>query len=141
MKNFQRFAGVLLALFVFAASAFAQGSTGRLVGTVTDPGGAIVPGATVTVKDAQTGRERTITASSEGTFSVPQLEFGTYTVTITAQGFSTFTATDLKIDAGRDYTLNATLQVGNVKENVTVVAGETMGLLIGPGGVLPLQVY
>jgi len=123
MKNFQRFAGVLLALFVFAASAFAQGSTGRLVGTVTDPGGAIVPGATVTVKDAQTGRERTITASSEGTFSVPQLEFGTYTVTITAQGFSTFTATDLKIDAGRDYTLNATLQVGNVKENVTVVAG------------------
>src|SRR5947209_8589508 len=123
MKNFQRFAGVLLALFVFAASAFAQGSTGRLVGTVTDPGGAIVPGATVTVKDAQTGRERTITASSEGTFSVPQLESGTYTVTITAQGFSTFTATDLKIDAGRDYTLNATLQVGNVKENVTVVAG------------------
>lgn len=123
MKSFRKFAGVVLALFAFAAPAFTQSTAGRLIGTVTDPGGAAVPNATVTVKDNQTGRERTVTASGEGTFTVPQLEFGTYTVAITAQGYNTFTATELKIDTGRDYTLNATLQVGGVQENVTVVAG------------------
>jgi hypothetical protein len=54
---------------------------------------------------------------------VPQLDFGTYTVTITATGFKTFSTTDLKIDAGREYTLNPTLEVGGVEEVVTVQAG------------------
>lgn len=123
MRNFQKFTGVVLALVVFAASAFAQGSTGRLLGTVTDPSGAVIPGATLTIKDNQTGRERTVTASGEGSFDVSQLEFGTYTVTVTAQGFSTFTATELKIDANREYTLSPTLQTGGVAESVTVIAG------------------
>jgi hypothetical protein len=123
MKTFRFILTVALALLVFAPAAFSQGSTGRLVGTVTDPGGSVVPGATVTAKDNQTGREQTVTASGEGAFNFPQLAFGTYTVSVTATGYSTFTATDVKIDAGRDNTLNIAMAVGGVKENVTVVAG------------------
>ncbi|HJQ31555.1 MAG TPA: TonB-dependent receptor [Pyrinomonadaceae bacterium] len=123
MTSIRKFTGIALALLVFALTAFAQTSAGRLVGTVTDPGGAVIPNATVTAKDNQTGRERTVQASSEGAYEMAQLEAGTYTVTITAQGFKTFSATQLKIDVGRDYTLNATLEAGNVNETVTVTAG------------------
>ena len=114
MKNFRFILTVVLALFVFVPAAFSQGSTGRLIGTVTDPGGAVVPGATVTVKDTQTGREQTATASDEGAFAFNQLSFGIYTVTVTADGYSTFTATDVKVDTNRDNTLNVAMSVGSL---------------------------
>jgi hypothetical protein len=117
----RKFTLAVVALCLFAASAFAQGTQGRLVGTVMGPDG-VIAGATVTAKDNQTGKEVVVQASGDGSFSIP-LEVGTYTVTITAQGFKTFSSTGLKIDAGRDYTLNATLPVGDIKETVTVVAG------------------
>jgi hypothetical protein len=124
LKEFRmmRFTLAVLMLCLFTASAFAQGSTGRLVGSVAGPDGNIA-GASITVKDTQTGKEQTVQASDDGTFSVQQLEAGVYTVTVTAQGFKTFTSTNLKIDAGRDYTLNATLEVGNISETVEVIAG------------------
>ncbi len=112
---------IIIAVLSFAVSALAQ-TTGRLTGTVSGPDG-VIPGATVVVKDNQTGREITVQASGDGSFTVPQLEFGTYTVTITTTGFKTFTTTDLKIDAGREYTLNPTLEVGGIEEVVTVQAG------------------
>ncbi|HZH30942.1 MAG TPA: TonB-dependent receptor [Pyrinomonadaceae bacterium] len=111
-----------LALCMFSALAVAQGNFGRLVGTVAGPDGNI-PGATITVKDNQTGKEQTAQASDDGSFTIPQLEVGTYTVTVTAQGFKTFNTSNLKIDVGRDYTLNPTLEVGNVSETVEVIAG------------------
>ena len=123
MKNFRFILTVALALLVFAPSAFSQGSTGRLVGTVTDQAGAVVPGATVTIKDSQTGREQSVTASGEGAFTFTTLDVGTYTVTVTATGYSTFTATGMKVDSNRDNTLNVAMTVGGVKENVTIVAG------------------
>jgi len=123
MRSLKKATVVALALFVLASAAVAQTTTGRLLGTVTDPGGAVVPGATITVRDNQTGQERSVTSSDQGSYEVSQLQFGTYTVTITGPGFKTFSATELKIDAGREYTLNATLEAGNVNETVTVVAG------------------
>jgi hypothetical protein len=118
----KKFTLAVLTLCLFAASAFAQGTQGRLVGTVSGPDG-YIPGATITAKDNQTGKEYKAQSSDDGTFSIAQLDVGTYTVTTTAQGFKTFTTLALKIDAGRDYTLNATLEVGNISESVTVVGG------------------
>ncbi len=118
----KRFMLATLALCVFSALAVAQGTNGRLVGTVAGPDGNI-PGATVTARDNQTGKEQTAQASEDGSFSIAQLEAGTYTVTVTAQGFKTFSTSNLKIDVGRDYTLNATLEVGNISETVEVIAG------------------
>lgn len=118
----KRFVAALMAACLLAVSAFAQSSTGRLIGTISTPDG-VLPGATLVVKNNQTEKEQTITTNDDGTFSLPQLEVGTYTVTITATGFKTYVATDLKIDVGREYSLNPTLEVGGVTETVTVTAG------------------
>lgn len=119
----KRFTLSLLALSLFALAALAQTSnTGSIVGTVSGPDG-VIPGATVTVTDNQTKKQRTIVTNGEGGFTVSQLDFGTYTLTVTAPGFKTYTAPDVKIDNGREYALNATLEVGAIQEIVTVTAG------------------
>lgn len=118
----KKISSLALALFLSTIAVLAQDTTGRIVGTVSAPDGA-VPGATVLITDNQTGKQQTITTSDDGAFTVPQLEFGTYTVRITAQGFKTFTATDVKIDAGREYPLNAQLEIGEITQEVTVTAG------------------
>ncbi|HEY1404158.1 MAG TPA: carboxypeptidase-like regulatory domain-containing protein, partial [Pyrinomonadaceae bacterium] len=112
----------ILAICLLAVTATAQSNTGRLVGTVSDPSG-VVPGASVVVRDNLSGREKTIVSSDDGSFTVEQLDPGTYTVTITAAGHKTFSAPDVKIDIGREYSLNPTLEVGNISETVEVTAG------------------
>lgn len=119
----RRFVFTSLTLCLFAVAALAQTSnTGTLVGTVSGPDG-VIPGASVTVTDNQTQKERTVLTNGEGGFGLSQLEFGSYTVKVTSKGFKTYTATDLKIDAGREYSLNATLEIGSLSETVTVIAG------------------
>jgi hypothetical protein len=111
-----------LFILFFSVIALTQSHTGRLVGTVAGPDG-LIPGASVVVVDNKTGLERTVTTGDEGTFAIPQLEFGTYTVKVTAPGFMSYNATDLKIDVGREYSLNVKLEIGNITETVTVTAG------------------
>ena len=123
MKKILVFAlSIMVALGSFSIPALAQASSGSLVGTVSSADGVVV-GATVVVTDNQTGKERKTITSDEGTFSVPQLDFGAYTLKVTAQGFKSFTATDVKIDVGQQYSLNVVLEVGAITENVTVSAG------------------
>jgi hypothetical protein len=118
----KRLCFTVLALCLFAVTALAQTNQGNLSGTVSDPSG-IIQGATVVVTDDKTGKEKTVVTNDAGGFSLSQLDVGLYTVKITSPGHKTFTATALKIDVGVTYTLNATLEVGNISENVTVVAG------------------
>jgi len=114
---------LVLALFVMSGSfAYAQLTSSALVGTVAGPDG-LVPGATVVVRDNKTGNEVTTVTNKEGSYRVPNLEVGTYTVTITAPGFKTFSAQEVKIDISKDYSLAARLDVGGVEETVTVTAG------------------
>lgn len=110
------------ALLLLVATALAQNPTGRLIGTVSDPSG-VVPGATVVIRDNNTGKERTVVGSDDGTFGVPQLEAGVYSVRISAPGHKTFTANEVKIDVGREYSMNPTLEVGDINETITVTAG------------------
>ncbi|HEY9432944.1 MAG TPA: TonB-dependent receptor [Blastocatellia bacterium] len=109
-------------LCVSLASAVAQTSTGRLVGTVTSSDG-VMAGANVIITDDKTGKERSIVTAGDGTFTVAQLEVGTYTVKVAVNGFKTFTVTSVKIDIGREYSLAVALEVGQVAEAVTVTAG------------------
>jgi hypothetical protein len=118
----RRVTSVMLMLMMSAIFSFAQTTTGRLAGTVSGPDG-VLPNATVVARDTKTGKEFTVVTGEDGAFLFPQLEFGDYTVTITAQGFKTFVASNVKIDVGRDYSLNPTLEIGSLTENVTVVAG------------------
>ena len=112
----------LLLCLVGISGVFAQSATGRLVGTVSGPDG-VIPSANIVVTDNQTKQARNATSNGEGAFTFPQLEVGTYTVTITAPGFKTFTANDLKIDVGKEYALNPILEVGGIQESVTITAG------------------
>ncbi|MGD9590393.1 MAG: TonB-dependent receptor [Pyrinomonadaceae bacterium] len=113
---------IILLVSVFAAAAMAQTTTGRLAGTVSGPDG-LLPNATVVVRDNKTGKEVTATTTESGAYLFTQLEFGAYTVTITATGFKTLVANDVKIDVGREYSLNSTMELGSLEESVTVTAG------------------
>lgn len=118
-----KFAFTLLTVVLLVGTVLGQVSSGTLVGTVVDQNGGAVAGATVEVTDNATNKVRTVQATTDGTFTVPQLDVGTYTVKVTAQGFKAYTATELKIDVGKTYSLAVTLEPGGVNENVTVVAG------------------
>jgi Carboxypeptidase regulatory-like domain len=111
-----------LVLFLFTISALGQANTGRLVGIVTS-GDGVISGASVVVTDKQTNRQRTITTGSDGTFLIPQLDVGLYTIKVSATGFKTYTASDLKINVGQEHSVDIKLEVGNIEENVTVTAG------------------
>jgi hypothetical protein len=82
--RFLLFGALLGALVLFAASpvAFAQGSNGTIRGVVKDPAEAIIPGATVTLIDAQRGDERKATTSDSGTYVFPSVEPGAYTLRV-----------------------------------------------------------
>ncbi|MEZ5345365.1 MAG: carboxypeptidase-like regulatory domain-containing protein [Pyrinomonadaceae bacterium] len=112
----------IMFIICFISAASAQTTTGSLSGTVSSPDG-VLPGATITVLDTKTGKSLTATAGDDGTFLFSQLEFGTYTVTISGEGFKKYVANNVKIDVGRTYTLNPTLELGGIQEVVEVQAG------------------
>ena len=118
----KRFLTVFLLIVLSAVFAFAQGTTGRLSGTVSGPDGAL-PGATVLATDIASGKEQTTTTNEEGYYSFSQLEFGTYTIRITAPGFKTLVANEQKIDVGRAANLSPILEIGDISAEVVVTAG------------------
>ena len=81
----KRFFFALIALCLLATAAFGQSSTSTLSGTVSDASG-VIQNATVVIKDNKTNRERTVQTNESGLFVVPDMEVGTYTVTITRTG-------------------------------------------------------
>lgn len=113
--------------FIFLVSLFSavlvsgQTTTGRLVGTVTEANGAVIPGASVVITDTKTGKERTVTANSDGGFTVPLLDVGVYTVKVSSTGFKS-TVYTVTIQVGQEYSLAVQLEVGQVTENVTVTS-------------------
>lgn len=123
MGRVLKLTGVAALVIAAALAVIAQTTAGSLSGTVVDTNGAAVGGATVTITDNATNQSRSAETNTQGTFAVPQLEFGAYTVNITATGFKNYIATELKIDVSKVYSLNVVLEPGTVQENVTVVAG------------------
>ena len=117
--------GILLiafAVLLLSVSSFAQ-STSNIVGTVKDATGAVIPGATVTVENTETGLARMVTSGSDGAFRVPAMPVGHYTVKFEKTGFKTETDQGLVLDVGQDLTVNASLAVGTSTQEV-VVTGE-----------------
>lgn len=113
---------IILITLLCSVYAFSQTTSGRLVGTVSSPDG-VLPNATVKVKDNKTGKELTASTKDDGTFQFPQLDFGSYTVTISVNGFKTYVSNDVKINTGRESVLSATLEIGDIQESVTITGG------------------
>lgn len=121
-----RIAGLIAAVLLAVSLAGAQVRRGSITGTVSDPTGAVVPGAEVTVTDNATHAVSTAKTSSAGTFTIPGLAFGTYTVTIGAQGFSKWETNNVKVITAQEANVNATLKLGAATEVVTVEAAQTV---------------
>jgi hypothetical protein len=113
---------LLIICLLVAMSAAAQNITGTIQGTVTDSQGAAVPNATVTITNAGTGDTRTLTTSSQGFYTAPELQVGTYDVTVKQSSFKSFVSKHVELDASSIATVNATLSVGSVNEQITVEA-------------------
>lgn len=121
---FQRSLYVFLILALSGLVVFGQGgSTGSITGTVLDPKGAVVSGATVVVKNSATNQESTTQTSGDGTFNVPALTAGVYSASITASGFKQAVVTEIKVDVGKPSSVNIELEIGSANETVTVVGG------------------
>lgn len=121
-KIFNTVFSALLFVFVFSLSSFGQ-TTGAIVGTVSDSTGAVVPNATVVVKNVGTGQEFTASTSEGGTYRVPALGSGIYTVTVTANNFKKSVLENVKVDVGTPATADVVLEAGDVNATVTVTGG------------------
>jgi hypothetical protein len=112
-------AAVVLLLSLFAVAG-AQEFRGSLSGSVTDPNGAALPGATVEIKNVETNVAATASTNEEGGYSFPLLQPGRYTLTVSGQGFNTAQREGIEIRVADKLTLDVQLQVG-VADTVTVV--------------------
>jgi outer membrane receptor protein involved in Fe transport len=113
----------LLVLFGTATSGLAQTYRGGINGTVTDNTGAVIPGATVTILNDGTGDTKTAPSSTAGEFLFQDLPLGTYTVTVSAPGFSTVKTDKVSVSAGVIFTLPVKLSVSSSATTIEVEAG------------------
>src|SRR5262245_30771213 len=113
---------VLLVSLLAVTAAFGQAETGQVTVRVTDPQGAVISGANVTLR-SDTGFSQTKPASDEGIATFTNLKPGLYSVTATASGFSELTKR-AEVTVGAKLEVVMPMTTGSVKENVTVVAGE-----------------
>ncbi|MEP6703174.1 MAG: carboxypeptidase-like regulatory domain-containing protein [Acidobacteriota bacterium] len=110
-----------LLTFLLVSTISAQEFRGTIGGTVTDPNGAAVPGASVTVKNIATNIANSVTSSDEGSYTVPFLQPGNYAISATASGFKTTTIENVKVQVDGRLTVDLQLQVGAAAE-VNIVA-------------------
>jgi hypothetical protein len=116
-----------MALAISASTVFAQSgvATADLAGTVTDPQGAVIPGATVTLRNSNTNIARTVTTDSDGRYVFSAVQPAEYDLTVEADGFRRLQSTGIRLTVGQSAELDVSLEVGlGAGDNeVTVVAG------------------
>ena len=109
----------LLIAVVAVSPTFAQTGTSSITGNVTDESGGVIPGATVVVADAQGKTFNTVT-NTQGSFSIPALTPGTYTVTVTLEGFKKAVVDNVRVITGTPASVSVKLAIGALSETVTV---------------------
>src|SRR5229473_1203125 len=120
MKTRKLRAMVLVLSFAFVALPFVvvHGAGGSIEGRVTDPKGAVVSGAAVTVTDPATNQTRSAVTNDQGRYKIEGLIAGTYTVTISAKGFANARREDVKVDEGATATFDAKLEIAPLEASV-----------------------
>jgi hypothetical protein len=117
---------LLLVVAIASGTAWTQYSTASLAGTVTDPGGAAVPDATVGVHNLETGFEQTQTTGAEGNFNFPLLPVGTYSIRVDKTGFSAYHQQGIILAVRQSATVEVKMTVGALSEKVNVQADAEM---------------
>ena len=105
-------------LVVLASLAFGQVGNGTITGTVIDPTGAVLAGASVEAKNAETGVVYRAASTTTGNYTIGDLPVGTYTVTVSASGFSTGKYDGIPVSAGLPYTLPVSLAVSSSRSKM-----------------------
>ena len=111
---------IIALLLAIPLAANAQVTTATLVGTVTDPGGSTVPGATVMARNLDNGLTRTVTSNDEGTYRLEFLPVGKYAVEVTYTGFKKAYVSDVVLQINDTLRVDVALTVGQVSETVTI---------------------
>ena len=117
-----RLLSCVLAVLVTAGTAAAQQGTSEVRGRILDPQGAVLPGASVTVRNQDTGMFRETVSNADGTYFVSCVVPGFYEISAELQGFKKYNRKDLRLEIGKTLTLDVQLAVGTLEEVVTVTA-------------------
>src|SRR5277367_2850846 len=116
---------LLAALFVLnCPSIHAQTFRGTILGSVSDSSGAAVPGASVTIKNLDTGLSRTVVTSDDGSYSAPELPIGNYSVSVEKAGFKTGLVTGIRVEVSTERRADVILQPGQIAQTVEVLGEE-----------------
>src|SRR5277367_1867717 len=124
LRFFSRSAAIILSLFavlfLFSLAAIA-GVGGRISGTVRDSSGAVVPKASVSITNADTGVRHVLTTDDNGAYTFLDVQVGRYNLEVSAAGFRPYQRTGITLDANSALTIDAVLEVGGRSDAVTVV--------------------
>jgi hypothetical protein len=118
------FRGAILALLLalaLAPAASAQTSGASLLGRIQDKDGGPLPGVTVTATNTETGLDRSATSGADGTFLLPSLPVGTYTVRAELEGFAPVTVESVRLNVATQRSIEVTMGTSNIEESITVV--------------------
>ena len=121
-----RHAAIALSLFVFVHLAMGQTDRGTMTGTIFDPMGAAVPGATVVAESLATGVQFRTTSTETGAYTLPSLPSGEYSLSVEQAGFKKFTQSPIRIDVAQTIRADVSLQLGSASESITVSADASM---------------
>src|SRR5271157_628087 len=114
--------GLLSIVLAFCWNLVAQGTGGRILGRVTDPSGAVIPDATVTISNDATGVSNHTQSNKSGDYSFPTVVVGTYTIEFEATGFKKLTRKQVALDLNQTLNVNGTLELGAATETVEVTS-------------------
>ncbi|MBM3723922.1 MAG: carboxypeptidase regulatory-like domain-containing protein [Acidobacteria bacterium] len=137
-KGLRAFLFFSLLVFSAASTAFSQGTTSRVVGTVADPSGAVIGGARVTLTSEQTGAVFQTETGAAGAWQVEAVQAGTYTVAVESAGFKKFVTKGNQVSVGAPATVNVVLEVGSVTDQIQVEAVAEQVQLSQSGNVGPV---
>ena len=116
---------VLGCLFCFTSISFGQVSDGNIVGTVVDSSGASVPGANIQLDSLATGVRSATKSDANGIYRFGNVLIGSYSITVSATGFTTLSLRDVIVELNKTTTVNARLEIGNVSTTVEVSEATT----------------
>ncbi len=122
MYAIRRLIPLFLLTIALSAVSRAQIVGGSISGTVRDTTGAAISGATVEIRNVETGTTRTVTSDAAGRYAAPSIPVGTYSVTASREGFTTQTLTGIRLVVAQSATIDLSLAIGKVQQEVTVAA-------------------
>lgn len=117
---------VVLGAALLSATALSQATTGSIYGTVSDPSGALVTGASITATNIHTGVGKSVQSNANGEYTFLVLDPGDYTIAAQASGFQSQTQSGVRLDASQSVHVNFALRIGSTDQNINVEASTTL---------------